>query len=275
MMKTALSIKTLSRISAYAAAGMLAIAFAPVQATGATQLTKNGTNLYDQRTIQFGSVTATGQTSMGAWQVNETGGDQGFWVYCIDPLNKLENPDYYDKTSLDNFLVGANGYAKVFSTPTYQASGIKDKYDDSNTNPADVAKSLKELYAHAYLDSLKSKEKSAAFQFAIWEIEGEKAGSYSRTAGGFQYTGTDSGDQTFTTTVDKYLAGLNTGTWATGLTTATNYTFTVFNPNPAGGQALLRVTAGGKVPEPGSLALAGLALFGVVYTRRQGKSKAH
>jgi hypothetical protein len=272
--------KTENRLAAFTAIALLG--FAASSASAEELKTATG-NLFDQRTVQFGTAAAN-QTTMGAWKVNETNGPQGFWVYCMDPLNSYASPDTYDKTSLSNFVSGG-GYATLFAAGAavkdqagnitkaasgYQAANVVGQYDDSTTSTTKVLRDLTNLYSHAYADSLTDAKKSAAFQYAIWEIEGDGAAAYSRSAGGLKYTGTDTVDLTFTKTVDAYLAGLNTGTWATGLTTVTNYAFTVYNPNPAGGQALLSVKA---VPEPGSLALAGLALFGAVYTRRQNKAK--
>ncbi|MCV2354110.1 PEP-CTERM sorting domain-containing protein [Paucibacter sp. B2R-40] len=265
--------KIVNQLTACTAIALLGLATGAAHAT--VELTKTGANLFDGRTVQFGSVVPGGQSTMGAWKVNETNGAQNFWVYCLDPLHTSISPDTYDKVSLSNFVTAAAadaGYTKLFASTPYQANGIVNLYDDStNATTAKVLNNLTSLYQHAYADSLTDAKKSAAFQYAIWEIEGDGAGAYSRTTGSFKYTGTDSADGVFTATVDKYLAGLNTGTWANGLTTVTNYTFNVYNPNPSGsGQAVMSATA---VPEPGSLALAGLALFGMVYTRRQSKAK--
>jgi hypothetical protein len=287
MMNTAQMIKTASRITAFAAAGMLALAFAPAQAADAitlTDVTGTGTSLTESHTITFGAKAAA-SSNLGAWKVNEgtsaVAGAGSFWVYCLDPLNGFQTPDTYDKTSLSNFVNGG-AYANLFAGTNYQDGSVKNMYDDVTTSTTKVLSDLTKLYSHAYADSLTSGTKSAAFQFAIWEIEGDGKGKNSDGkyyADGYTDSGLDVNETTtFTTQVNAYLAALNNNAWGAvngaNLTTATNYTFSVYNPNPAGGQALLRVTAAGtSVPEPGSLALAGLALFGVVYTRRQSKAK--
>ncbi|MEJ6005219.1 PEP-CTERM sorting domain-containing protein [Paucibacter sp. AS339] len=305
-MKTALSIKTLSRISAFAAAGMLAMTFTAAHATSTvTDVTGAGTSLVESHSLVFGNRSAA-STSMGAWKVNESGSNvasgSSFWVYCLDPLNGFNTSTpgaTYDKTMLNNFVTGG-GYATLFAGSKYQASNIQGMYDDSTTTTSRVLADLTTLYSHAYYDSLTSGVKSAAFQFAIWEIEGDGKGKSDGNgnsdgkyyAKGYAGSGLDnteaqvwdanSGkwvDTAFTKQVNAYLAALN-GTigWSSvngaDLSGTTNFTYNVYKPNPAGdSQVLLSVTAGNKVPEPGSLALAGLALFGVVYTRRQGKAK--
>ena len=159
---------------------------------------------------------------------------------------------------------------------TIRLLASRDVYDDSTTTKTRVLSDLTNLFQHAYADSITSSVKSAAFQFAIWEVLGDGAGKSTDKkyySAGYTNSGLDATETgtAFRTQVDKYLAGLN-GTWAAGLTGTTNYTFSVYNPNPSGsGQALIRATAN-AVPEPGSLALVSLAVFGVVYTRRKGKS---
>lgn len=287
MMKPAQMIKAMSQITAFAAAGMLSLALAPAHAAGTTTLTDvtgAGTSKVESHQITFGSKAVT-STNMGAWKVNEGTSAQdsagSFWVYCLDPLNAFSSPATYDKISLSSFVNDQTGYTKVFSGANYQNANVAGMYDDATTSKAKVLADLTELYAHAYNDSLSSGTKSAAFQFAIWEIEGDGKGKNSDGkyySDAYTMSGLDVNENTtFTTQVNAYLTALNSNAWGNvngaNLSSLSNYTFSVYNPNPAGGQALLRVTAGGTaVPEPGSLALAGLALFGVVYTRRQSKA---
>lgn len=280
---------TTGRFASFAASALLVVAAGSAYAQGATTVTKatgTGSSLGETHSLVFGN-TAARNVSMGAWKVNEgtssTLGANSFWVYCLDPLNNYISPDTYDKVSLSNFVNGYQatpggatlGYASIFAGANYQAAGVQGVYDDSTTTTSRVLSDLTNLFQHAYADSITSSVKSAAFQFAIWEVLGDGTGqstnkkyyssAYTNSGLDLNETGT-----TFKTQVDTYLAGLN-GTWAAGLTGTTNYTFSVYNPNPSGsGQALIRATAN-AVPEPGSLALVSLAVFGVVYTRRKGK----
>ncbi|MCV2369260.1 PEP-CTERM sorting domain-containing protein [Roseateles oligotrophus] len=279
MMKTAQMIKTASQITGTLCVVVFALASTAVRAD---MLTSTGANKIESHDIRFGSVDKKG-SSLGAWEVNAgsstTPSPNSFWVYCLDPLNTSQNPDTFTTTDLANFING-NGYTNVFGGANYQASGVKDFYDDNTTTKLRVLTDLKNLYEHAYADSLGSKTKSAAFQFAIWEIEGDgnsnaasKYSSASSTVSGLDLMTTD-GDAAFKTQLDVYLTALNTNNW--GTLGVTKYNYTVYSPDAGtpGGQVVMRATAvGSSVPEPGSLALAGLALFGVVYTRRQSKAK--
>jgi len=281
---------TTGRFASFAASALLVVAAGSAYAQGATTVTKatgTGSSLLESHSLVFGN-TAARNVNMGAWKVNEgtssTLGASSFWVYCLDPLNNYISPDTYDKVDLSNFVNGYQatpggstlGYASIFAGANYQAAGITGVYDDSTTTKTRVLSDLTNLFQHAYADSITSSVKSAAFQFAIWEILGDGAGQSANKkyySEAYTNSGLDANETgtTFKNQVDTYLAGLN-GTWAAGLTGTTNYTFSVYNPNPSGsGQALIRATAN-AVPEPGSLALVSLAVFGVVYTRRKGKN---
>jgi len=280
---------TTGRFASFGAAALFVVAAGSAYAQGATTLTKttgSGSSLIESHSLVFGNTSAR-DVGMGAWKVNEGTsnalGSSSFWVYCLDPLNNYVSPDTYDKVSLNNFVNGYQatpggptmGYASIFAGTNYQAAGVKGIYDDSTTTTARVLSDLTNLFEHAYADSVTSSTKSAAFQFAIWEILGDGAGKTSDKkyySAAYTNSGLDVNETgtSFKNQVDIYLAGLN-GTWAAGLSGTTNYTFSVYNPNPSGsGQALIRATVR-AVPEPGSLALVSLAVFGVVYTRRQSK----
>jgi hypothetical protein len=285
---------TTGRFASFAASALLVVAAGSAYGQGATTVTKatgTGSSLGETHSLVFGN-TAARNVNMGAWKVNEgtssTLGANSFWVYCLDPLNNYISPDTYDKVDLSNFVNGYKatptgptlGYASIFAGAKYQAAGVQGVYDDSTTTTSRVLSDLTNLFQHAYADSITSSVKSAAFQFAIWEILGDGAGQSTNKkyySAGYTNSGLDvtadaaNNTQAFKSQVDTYLNGLN-GTWAAGLSGTTNYTFSVYNPNPSGsGQALIRATAN-AVPEPGSLALVSLAVFGVVYTRRKGKS---
>jgi len=229
----------------------------------------NTTGVSNTATISatFGSTNSS--PSAGAFQVKDSNNDS-FWVYCLDPLTSYKASVTYNTASLGDFLTlgGANSsYNKLFTNPAY--SGVTP-YAAQNTTT--VLNKLVSLYSHAYSDSLSSTTKSAAFQYAVWEIEGESA--YSSSAGGLKTSSTGA----FKTQVDAYLTALTNNTWTSvnglNLSATKNYTYTAYVSSPLGGsQTFLRVTdAPNTVPEPGSIALVSLALFGVAYTRRSKRS---
>lgn len=232
-----------------------------------TVLNTNGVSNTTTVSATFGSTSSN--TSAGAFQVKDSNND-AFWVYCLDPLTAYKAGATYNTASLVDFLTlgGANSsYNKLFTNPAY--SGVTP-YAAQNTTT--VLNKLVSLYSHAYNDSLSNSTKSAAFQYAVWEIEGEAA--YSSTSGGLK-TATTGG---FKTQVDAYLNALTSNNWTSvnglNLSATKNYTYTAYVSSPLGGsQTFLRVTdAPNTVPEPGSIALVSLALFGVAYTRRSKRS---
>lgn len=243
-----------------------------------TNLNTTGASTKLTANTNFGGTNTTANnTSMGTFQVLDSSGS-AFWVYCLDPLTTYVQGASYSTASLSDFVAlgGSNSsYNQLFTKAPYvnannAVAGTTNDYKAQNTTT--VLDKLTSLYAHAYADSLTNATKSAAFQYAIWEIEGDA--SYSSTAGGLTTASTG----TFKTQVDAYLTALTTNNWASvgglNLSAVTNYTYTAYVSNPLGGsQSFLRVTPGATVPEPGSIALVSLALFGVAYTRRSKAGK--
>jgi hypothetical protein len=271
-MKTTLMLKQVRHIIGVATMVFLALGGIQAHAASTTLTGPTGTSLSQQEKLRFGTQSSA-YVETGAYQVKDSTGDQ-FWVYCLDPLTSLVSGASYTTTSLSNFVT--TGYVDLFKTGKYQQSGIPgtgtNKYDDAKTTPTVVLDKLTELYSHAYYDSLTSQDKSAAFQYAIWEIEGQSA-TYSSTGGGLKITGSDT---SFIAQVNVYLNALNAGTWATiGLGTVTNFVYTVYQASTlAGSQTVMRVAlASNNVPEPSTMLLLGIGVLALGASRRAVKKQ--
>ena len=205
-------------------------------------------------------------------------GGSNFWAYCIDPGTGTILPSVYSTMSLDSFADGS-------ATSAYQQQITRGGYatwsglSSGAAAQAVVKNDLKELYSYAYNDAMSSATKAAAFGMAIWEIilqDGTNGTTYSKTSGrltSYGSTAAADGDAIELQT-NTYLNALNTGGWAgIGLGTATNWNYTVyFDSSSPFSQTFLGVTTPG-VPEPGTAALAALALLGAVrFSRRNPKA---
>jgi hypothetical protein len=206
------------------------------------------------------------------------GGSQ-FRAFCIDPGTGTILPSAYSTMSLDSFLDGSatSGYQQQLTRAGSSYSTTWPGLSVTTATQTIVRNDLKELFSYAYNDALTSATKTAAFGMAVWEIilqDGTNGTTYARTSGRLtSYGSTAANDNDVVEQqTNSYLSALNTGNWSgLGLATATNWNYTVyFDSTSPFSQTFLAVTTPG-VPEPGTAALAALALFGAVRFSRGSK----
>ena len=260
-----------------------------VAAGSASAFTETFTNTTQSQQIYINDF--TGGTSfapsaglVGRYEVTSsgTGGPGVTDVYCIDPRT-YNSAGTYTEVSLGTFLntvnvgTGKTGYQEQMSSLGYTGPPLLTY---AAQGASTVSANLMNLYSHAYADSLTSKDKATAFGYVVWEILGDSINASSRTSGALQSAGTNlSNPDTVDAQIDAYLLGLSGGSWGT-LTTVQTYTYSVLynsgnNPNHVG-QNFLRVSnpgggnqGTGNIPEPGTIALAGLALLGTFRASRR------
>jgi hypothetical protein len=175
-MKFAQSLQVAIKVSAVATV----FAFSAVVSTAhaADSLSATGIQKTQLEKLQFGNV-AESTVNTGAFEVKlASAPTTPFWVYCLDPLEGFNNStNATTSMSLFTYLNGGQ-YAGQFSGSNY-ANAVAGGYQAQNTNT--VLTKLVDLYSHAYNDSLMNSTKSAAFQYAVWEV-----------IGGTDYSGTSS-----------------------------------------------------------------------------------
>lgn len=289
---------TTIKSTAFGAAMLLVAGFA-----GAQTLSDNGTGRDLGQDTYYNAYggSPSGYGFVGAKSLTYTSGGSSstFWAYCIDPRTNAGFPSTsYTSSSLASFLNGTTGSAyaaQVGSNTNYNGLNLGGANNtEAAIKQAAVFTNLVNLYSHAYLDAIGSASptanqpatsaKAAAFGMAVWEIiMQDNSGGFSRTTNNMRSNGSsNSGSDDIDTWTNAYLSALNNNSWTsvngTNLSATTNFNYTVWYDVPSPGkQNFLQVSLPGSglnVPEPGTIALVGLALIGATRLSRRRATSA-
>lgn len=222
--------------------------------------------------VNSASATATkSNIAIGSYQLSN-----GEWAYCLSPFTNAQvGKSNYQPVTLASFFGIGGGYEQQFALSSPNYLGLAPGYD--NRDGMTVMSKIVALYNHAYASTttdgpgLSAAEKSSAFAYALWEVEGE-GGAYSTTAGGLRLSSPSRAVTAYATTL---LDNLRTGNWDGWDYRA--YEFSVFQATPiTSSQSFLVVRDAPQnrtgIPEPSTwllLAASGVALLA---TRRKVKA---
>jgi PEP-CTERM motif len=211
--------------------------------------------------------------AIGSYQLSN-----GEWAYCLSPFTTAQSAaSSYTPVTMASFFGVGGGYEQQFSLGSPNYLGLAPGYD--NRDGMTVMNKIVALYNHAFADTKAASgnfsvaEKSAAFAYALWEVEGE-GGAYSTTAGGLRLSGVNADVMAYATTL---LDNLGSGNWA-GWAYKT-YEFAVFQANPiTSSQSFLVVRDAPDnrtgIPEPSTLLLLAASGAALVVSRRKVAAKA-
>ncbi len=217
------------------------------------------------------NATATsrkGNIAIGSYKLSN-----GEWAYCLSPFTNAQSAaSSYTPVTMASFFGAGGGYEQQFALSSPNYLGLAPGYD--NRDGMTVMNKIVALYNHAFADTQVASgdysvaEKSAAFAYALWEVEGE-GGAYSTTAGGLRLSGVNADVMAYATTL---LDNLSSGNWA-GWAMKT-YEFAVFQATPiTSSQSFLVVRDAPEnrtgIPEPSTLLLLAASGVALVVSRRK------
>jgi hypothetical protein len=272
------------RLSLSRWASSLAVATLALTAGGAHADNLSVTNASSRSVVgslNFSGGTA-GPVSVGNIYIGSYQLSNNDWVYCLSPYTHTSGTTAFNKVSLNTFLNGG-GYAAQFALTNPNYAGLAPGYAAQPTNT--VLNNIVNLYNWAYADTLTGTaaqvaEKSAAFAFALWEIEGESSANWGTNLGGLQVSGFGASVVSYANTLLNTLKVGTAAAWNTaGFNTFTAYQFDVWQANPiASSQSFITVTTAPEnrmgVPEPSTALLLAASALAFVGARRRRQKPA-
>ena len=206
--------------------------------------------------------------AIGSYQLSN-----GDWAYCLSPFTNAQSAaSSYTPLTLASFFGTDGGYEQQFALSSPNYLGLAPGYD--NRDGMTVMNKIVALFNHAFADTKEVSgnfsvaEKSAAFAYALWEVEGE-GGAYSTAAGGLRLAGVNADVMAYATTLLDNVASGNWAGWA-----YKTYEFSVFQATPiTSSQSFLVVRDAPDnrtgIPEPSTLLLLAASGVALVVSRRK------